>query len=116
MIVFTKLPGEANALISKGGPASIVMRFKSRDITGKTYAALIYENTDAGYAAAVAGNPAATLSVTVNETNPGRITVAVTKAQLAALSSAKNYRWYVVETDAGVESPIVSGTFAARAP
>jgi hypothetical protein len=116
MLTFTKLPGEANIVAVKGGPVSIAMRFKSSDITGKTYAAVVYENTDAGYAAAVAGNPAATLAVTVNDTNPGRLTVLVTKNQMAAFSAAKNYRWYLVETEASVDSPIVSGTFVARAP
>jgi hypothetical protein len=116
MLTFTKLPGEANIIAVRGGPVSVEMRFKTRDITGKTYAAVVYENTDAGYAAAVAGNPAAALSVTVNATNPGRLTVLVTKNQMAAFSAAKNYRWYLVETEAGVDSPIVSGTFTARAP
>lgn len=116
MLTFTKLPGEANIIAVKGGPVAVVMRFKNRDITGKTFSAVVYENTDAGYAAAVAGNAAATLSLTVNETNPGRITALVTKNQMAAFSAAKNYRWYLVETEAGTDSPIVSGTFVARAP
>lgn len=113
---FTRLPGGLNVIAVKGGPLSIVMRFKNRNIAGKTYTAAVYENTDAGYAAAVAGNPAATLAVTVNETNPGRITAAVTKNQMAAFNAAKSYRWFVVETDSGVDFPIVSGTFVARAP
>lgn len=116
MKTFTRLPGELNVIAVKGGPLSIVMRFKDRSIVGKTYTAAVYENTEAGYAVAVAGGPAAALAVTVNETNPGRITAVVSKSQMAAFNSSKQYRWFVVETDGGVDFPIVSGTFVARAP
>ena len=95
MATFTQLPGSLDIVGTRGDSITVDVVFADRDLTGVTFAAVVYTPTEAGY---TAQTPAATPTVTVVSASGGHIKVSLSKTQTAALSSTTPYRWYLRET------------------
>lgn len=98
------------------GDAISVTRTLGVNLTGDTLTAIVYEDTTAGYAAAIAATPApaATWTVTVTSAATGGITLALPANTTKGLSLAKSYRWYV--RSATLAKVLESGKLVLRAP
>lgn len=83
---------------------------------GDTLTAVVYEDTPAGYAAAVAATPApaATWTITRLNDSTGDITLSLSASTVKSLSLAKSYRWFL--RSSALNRAVVSGAFAMRAP
>jgi hypothetical protein len=84
--------------------------------TGDTLTAVVYEDTAAGYAAAIAASPtpAATWTITRLNDATGAISLRLAASTIKALSLTKSYRWFI--RSANLDRAAVSGTFTLRAP
>lgn len=113
--IYEQLPGELNIVVTHGDALAISGSL-GFDTTGDTLTAVVYEDTSAGYAAAIANTPAPAASWTVTKVNDatGAVTLALASNTIKGLSLTKSYRWFV--RSANLNRAVVSGTFATRAP
>lgn len=115
MADFQQFPGELNIACSHVDALTITgsLGFPT---TGDTLLAVVYEDTDAGYAATLANTPtyAASWSITRVNDATGSISLALAANTIKSLSVAKRYRWYL--RSANLARAVTSGTFAVRAP
>ena len=112
---YTQLPGTLDVVVAHGDGLTITgsLGFST---TGDTLTAVVYEDTAAGYAAAIAATPApaATWTVTVVAAATGDVTLSLSANTTKGLSLTKAYRWFLRSASLG--RAVVSGTFAVRAP
>jgi len=115
MATIEQLPTEVDIFCIHGDAISVA-RTLGVNLTGDTLAAVVYEDTAAGYAAAIAATPApaATWSVTVTAAATGAVTLALTANATKSLSLAKAYRWFV--RSAAAAKTLESGRLVLRAP
>ena len=115
MSTYSQLPGELNVVVAHADGLAITgsLGFST---TGDTLTAVIYEDTTAGYAAAIAATPApaATWSIARVNDSVGAITLSLSAATVKGLSLAKSYRWFL--RSSALDRAAVSGTFTLRAP
>ena len=113
--LYSQLPGDLNIVLAHTDAVTIAGSL-GFNVTGDTLTALIYEDTAAGYAAAIAASPApaATWTVTVVQASTGDVTLSLSAATVKTLSLTKSYRWYL--RSANLARAVVSGTFSVRAP
>lgn len=113
--LYQQLPGELNIVVTHGDALTIT-RSLGFDTTGDTLTAVVYEDTAAGYAAAIAATPAPAASWTVTRLNDatGAVSLALASNTIKALSLTKSYRWFI--RSASLNRSVLSGTFAVRAP
>jgi hypothetical protein len=113
--IYQQLPGEMDVIVAHGDGLTITGSL-GYDVTGDTLTAVVYEDTAAGYAAAIAATPApaATWTVTVVAAATGDVTLSLAANTIKGLSLTKAYRWYI--RSANLARSVVSGTFATRAP
>jgi hypothetical protein len=112
---YSQLPGELNVVVTHADGLTITgsLGFST---TGDTLTAVVYEDTAAGYAAAIAATPApsATWSIARVDNSIGAITLSLSAATVKGLSLAKSYRWFL--RSSALDRAAVSGTFTLRAP
>jgi hypothetical protein len=114
MATFTQLPGALDIIGTRGDSVTVDVVFSDRNLTGVTFAAAVYTNTEAGY---VAQTPAATPTVTVVSAASGHIKVTLSKTQTAALTSTTPYRWFLRETYADTTArATLAGTVTISSP
>ena len=115
MATFTQVPGELNIVGRRGDSITVDVTWPDRDLTGTTFAAVVYTNTEAGY---TAQTPAASPTVTVVSASlPAHVKVAVSKTQTAALTSTTPYRWFLRETYGdGTARATLAGTVTISSP
>lgn len=113
--LYQQLPGELNIVVTHGDALTIT-RSLGFDTTGDTLTAVVYEDTAAGYAAAIAATPAPAASWTVTRLNDatGAVSLALASNTIKAMSLTKSYRWFI--RSASLNRSVLSGTFAVRAP
>jgi hypothetical protein len=113
--LYSQLPGELNILLAHTDAVTIAGSL-GFNTTGDTLTALVYEDTAAGYAAAIAASPApaATITVAVVQASTGDVTLSLAANTVKGLSLTKSYRWYL--RSANLARAVVSGTFSVRAP
>jgi hypothetical protein len=113
--LYSQLPGELNIVVTHGDALTIAGSL-GFNVTGDTLTAVVYEDTAAGYAAAIAASPtpAATITVAVVQASTGDVTLSLAANTTKGLSLTKSYRWYL--RSASLARAVVSGTFAVRAP
>jgi hypothetical protein len=115
MSTYSQLPGELNVVVSHVDGLTITgsLGFST---AGDTLTAMIYEDTAAGYAAAVAATPApaAAWSIARVDNSIGAITLSLSSATVKGLSLAKSYRWFL--RSSALDRAAISGTFTLRAP
>lgn len=113
--LYEQLPGELNIVVTHGDGLAISGSV-GFSLVGDTLTAVVYEDTAAGYAAAIAVTPApaASFSVTVVAAATGDVTLALAANTVKGLSLTKAYRWFA--RSASLSRSVVSGTFAVRAP
>jgi hypothetical protein len=115
MSTYTQLPGELNVVVAHADGLAITgaLGFST---AGDTLTAVIYEDTPAGYAAAIAATPApaATWSIARVDNSIGAITLSLSAATVKGLSLSKSYRWFL--RSSALDRAAISGTFAVRAP
>jgi hypothetical protein len=112
---YSQLPGVLDIVVTHGDGLTITGSL-GFNTTGDTLTAVVYEDTAAGYAAALAASPtpAATITVTVVQASTGGVTLALAANTVKGLSLTKSYRWYL--RSASLARAVVSGTFTPRAP
>jgi hypothetical protein len=112
---YTQLPGTLNVVVAHTDGVTIAgsLGFST---TGDTLTAVIYEDTAAGYAAAIAATPApaATWSIARVDNSIGAITLSLAASTVKGLSLAKSYRWFL--RSSALDRAVTSGTFTLRAP
>lgn len=113
--IYEQLPGELDIVLAHTDGMSISGSL-GFSVVGDTIAAYVYEDTSAGYAAAIANTPApaATITVSVVQAATGDVTLTLSKSTVKALSLTKSYRWFA--QSASLARAVVSGTFSVRAP
>ena len=113
--IYSQLPGEL-AIVVTHGDALTIAGSLGLSVTGDTLTAVVYEDTAAGYAAAIAASPApaATITVAVVQASTGDVTLSLAANTTKGLSLTKSYRWYL--RSASLARAVVSGTFTVRAP
>ena len=113
--IYEQLPGELNIVVTHGDRLPIVGSV-GFSLVGDTITAVVYEDTAAGYAAAIAATPApaASFSVTVVQAATGDVSLALAASTVKGLSLTKSYRWFL--RSASLDRSVVSGTFTVRAP
>ena len=115
MSIYTQLPGKLDIVLAHTDGVTIAgsLGFAT---TGDTLTAYVYEDTPAGYAAAIATPPApaATWSISRVDDSVGAIALSLSYSTVKALSIAKSYRWFL--KSANLNRAVTSGTFALRAP
>jgi len=115
MNTYSQLPGELNVVVSHIDGLAITgaLGFST---AGDTLTAVIYEDTAAGYAAAIAATPApaATWSISRVDNSIGAITLSLSASTIKGLSLAKSYRWFL--RSSALDRAVTSGTFTLRAP
>ena len=112
---YSQLPGELNVVVTHADGLAITGSLGFSTV-GDTLTAVIYEDTAAGYAAAIAATPApaATWSIARVDNSIGAITLSLAASTVKALSLTKSYRWFL--RSSALDRAAVSGTFAVRAP
>ena len=115
MALYQQLPGTLDVVVTHGDGLPITGSL-GFNVTADTLTALVYEDTAAGYAAAIAATPApaATWTVTVVQASTGDVTLSLAASTTKGLSLTKSYRWFL--RSASLARAVVSGTFAVRAP
>ena len=114
MATFTQVPGELNIVGKRGDSITVDAVWPDRNLTGVTFAATVYTNTEAGY---TAQTPAATPTVTVVSAAGGHLKVVLSKTQTAALTSTTPYRWFLRETYGdGTARATLAGTVTISSP
>jgi hypothetical protein len=112
---YTQLPGELHVVVAHGDALAITgsLGFSTAN---DTLTAVIYEDTAAGYAAAIAATPApaATWSIARVNNSIGAITLSLSASTIKGLSLAKSYRWFL--RSSALDRAVTSGTFTLRAP
>jgi len=115
MSTYSQLPGELNVVVAHVDGLTITgsLGFST---AGDTLTAMIYEDTAAGYAAAIAATPApaATWSIARVDNSIGAITISLAASTVKGLSLAKSYRWFL--RSSALDRAVTSGTFTLRAP
>lgn len=113
--LYEQLPGELDIMVCHGDGLTITGSL-GFNVTGDTLTAVVYEDTAAGYAAAIAATPApaATWTVTVVTAATGDVSLALSANTIKGLSLTKSYRWFIRSSN--LNRSCVSGTFATRAP
>ena len=115
MSTYSQLPGTMNVVVSHVDGLAITgsLGFST---AGDTLTAVVYEDTPAGYAAAIASTPApaATWSIARVDDSVGAITLSLSASTVKSLSITKNYRWFI--KSASLNRAVTSGTFSVRAP
>jgi hypothetical protein len=113
--LYSQLPGALDIVVTHGDALPIAGSL-GFNVTGDTLTAVVYEDTAAGYASAIAATPApaATWTVTVVQASTGDVTLALAANTVKGLSLTKSYRWFLRSTS--LARAVVSGTFAVRAP
>jgi hypothetical protein len=113
--LYQQLPGEMDVIVAHGDGLTITGSL-GFNVTGDTLTAVVYEDTAAGYAAAIAATPApaATWTVTVVAAATGDVTLSLAANTTKGLSLTKSYRWFL--RSASLNRATVSGTFSVRAP
>lgn len=115
MADFQQFPGVMNIACSHVDALTITgsLGFAT---TGDTLLAVVYEDTDAGYAATLANTPtyAATWGITRVNDATGDISLTLSYNAIKSLSVAKRYRWFLRSNN--LARAVTSGTFAVRAP
>lgn len=113
--LYEQLPSQLDIVVTHGD-ALAIKRSLGFDTTGDTLTAVVYEDTAAGYAAAIAATPApaASWTVTVVAAATGDVTLSLAANTVKGLSLTKSYRWFI--RSASLNRSVVSGTFAVRAP
>ena len=112
---YSQLPGELNVVVTHADGLAITGSLGFSTV-GDTLTAVIYEDTAAGYAAAIAATPApaATWSISRVDNSIGAITLSLAASTVKGLSLAKSYRWFL--RSSALDRAAVSGTFTLRAP
>jgi len=112
---YSQLPGTLDIVASHVDALTITgtLGFST---TGDTLTAVVYEDTAAGYAAAIAASPtpAATWTITRLNDATGAISLRLAASTMKALSLTKSYRWFI--RSANLDRAAVSGTVTLRAP
>ena len=112
---YSQLPAELNVVVTHVDGLAITgsLGFST---AGDTLTAVIYEDTAAGYAAAIAATPApaATWSISRVDNSIGAITLSLSAATVKGLSLAKSYRWFL--RSSALDRAVTSGTFTLRDP
>jgi len=113
--IYSQLPGVLDIVVTHGDALTIAGSL-GVNVTGDTLTAVVYEDTAAGYAAAIAASPtpAATITVAVVQASTGDVTLSLDANTNKGLSLTKSYRWYL--RSASLARAVVSGTFTVRAP
>ena len=113
--LYSQLPGALDIVVTHGDALTIAGSL-GFSVTGDTLTAVVYEDTAAGYASAIAATPApaASWTVTVVQAATGDVTLSLAANTTKGLSLTKSYRWYL--RSANLARAVVSGTFATRAP
>jgi hypothetical protein len=115
MSLYSQLPGELNVVLAHTDGLAITgsLGFST---TNDTLTAFVYEDTAAGYAAAIAATPApaATWSIARVDNSIGAVTLSLSAATVKGLSLTKSYRWFL--RSSALDRAAVSGTFTLRAP
>jgi hypothetical protein len=115
MATFTQIPGVLDIVTTHADGLAITgsLGFST---AGDTLTAVVYEDTAAGYAAAIAATPApaATWSITRVDNSIGAITLSLSSATVKGLSLTKSYRWFL--RSSALDRAVTSGTFTLRAP
>lgn len=112
---YSQLPAELNVVVTHVDGLAITGSLGFSTV-GDTLTAVIYEDTAAGYAAAIAATPApaATWSIARVDNSIGAITLSLSASTVKALSLAKSYRWFL--RSSSLDRAVTSGTFTLRAP
>jgi hypothetical protein len=112
---YSQLPAELNVVVTHVDGLAITGSLGFSTV-GDTLTAVIYEDTAAGYAAAIAATPApaATWSIARVDNSIGAITLSLSASTVKALSLAKSYRWFL--RSSALDRAVTSGTFTLRAP
>jgi hypothetical protein len=112
---YTQLPGTLDVFAAHTDGLSITGSLGFSTVND-TLTAVIYEDTPAGYAAAIAATPApaATWSITRVDNSIGAITLSLAASTVKGLSLAKSYRWFL--RSSALDRAAISGTFTLRAP
>jgi hypothetical protein len=112
---YTQLPGTLDVVVAHVDGISITGSLGFSTV-GDTLTAMIYEDTTAGYAAAIAATPApaATWSIARVNDSVGAITLSLAASTIKGLSLAKSYRWFL--RSSALDRAAISGTFTLRAP
>lgn len=115
MALFSQLPGVLDVVVSHVDGLTITGSL-GFSVAGDTLTALVYEDTAAGYAAAIAATPApaATWTIAVVNAATGDVSLSLSANTIKSLSIAKSYRWFL--KSAALGRAVTSGTFSARAP
>ena len=112
---YTQLPGTLDVVVAHGDGLTITgsLGFST---TGDTLTAIVYEDTPAGYAAAIAASPApaATWSIARIDNSIGAISLSLSANTVRGLSLTKSYRWFL--RSSALDRAVTSGTFVVRAP
>ena len=112
---YSQLPGELNVVVTHADGLTITgsLGFST---AGDTLTAVVYEDTAAGYAAAIAATPApaATWSISRVDNSIGAITLSLASSTVKGLSLTKSYRWFL--RSSALDRAVTSGTFRLRAP
>lgn len=113
--LYSQLPAEMNIVIAHGD-GLVITGSVGFATTGDTLTAVVYEDTPAGYAAAIANTPAPAASWTITRVNDatGDIALSLAASTVKGLSLAKSYRWFL--RSLALNRAVVSGSFAMRAP
>jgi hypothetical protein len=112
---YTQLPGTLDVVLAHGDGLAITGSLGFSTV-GDTLTAVIYEDTAAGYAAAIAATPApaATWSITRVNDSLGAITLSLQASTVKGLSLTKSYRWFL--RSSALDRAVTSGMFTLRAP
>jgi hypothetical protein len=115
MSTYSQLPGEMNVVASHID-GLVITGSLGFSTAGDTLTAVVYEDTPAGYAAAIATTPApaATWSITRVDNSIGAIALSLSSATVKSLSLTKSYRWFL--RSSALDRAVTSGTFTLRAP
>ena len=113
--LYQQLPGTLDIVASHVDALTITGSL-GFNTAGDTLTAVVYEDTAAGYAAAIAASPApaATWTITRVDDTVGAISLHLASSTIKALSLTKSYRWFI--RSANLDRAAVSGTFTVRAP
>ena len=113
--IYSQLPGTLDIVVSHVDGLTMTGSLGFSTV-GDTLTAVIYEDTAAGYAAAIAAtpSPAATWSIARVDNSIGAITLSLAASTVKGLSLAKSYRWFL--RSSALDRAVTSGTFTLRAP
>jgi hypothetical protein len=113
--IYSQLPGTLDVVVSHVD-GLVITGSLGFSTVADTLTAVIYEDTAAGYAAAIASTPApaATWSITRVDNSIGAISLSLSAATVKGLSLAKSYRWFL--RSSALDRAVTSGTFTLRAP